>query len=103
MPRLAGLDAPGVLHHVMGRGIERKKIFYNDADMIICWVHDWKDCPNHIEVIELSLVINDAEDINSQIKTKKKLTEWQKFSQEKRLEGIEVAEIAKLWKKRKQS
>jgi hypothetical protein len=27
MPRLARLDAPGVLHHVMGRGIERKNIF----------------------------------------------------------------------------
>ena len=26
MPRLARLDAPGILHHVMGRGIERKKI-----------------------------------------------------------------------------
>ncbi len=32
MPRLARLDAPGVLHHVMGRGIERKKIFYSDMD-----------------------------------------------------------------------
>jgi len=32
MPRLARLDAPGVLHHVMGRGIERKEIFFNDAD-----------------------------------------------------------------------
>ncbi len=32
MPRLARLDVPGVLHHVMGRGIERKKIFYNDMD-----------------------------------------------------------------------
>jgi hypothetical protein len=30
MPRLARLDAPGVLHHVMGRGIERKNIFWND-------------------------------------------------------------------------
>ena len=29
MPRLARLDAPGILHHVMGRGIERKKIFIN--------------------------------------------------------------------------
>jgi len=27
MPRLARLDAPGVLHHVMGRGIEKRKIF----------------------------------------------------------------------------
>ena len=32
MRRLARLDAPGVLHHVMGRGIERKKIFVNDKD-----------------------------------------------------------------------
>ena len=32
MPRLARLDAPGILHHVIGRGIERKKIFYNDID-----------------------------------------------------------------------
>ena len=32
MPRLARLDAPGVLHHVMGRGIERKNIFWNKKD-----------------------------------------------------------------------
>ena len=32
MPRLARLDAPGVLHHVMGRGIEKKRIFYSDED-----------------------------------------------------------------------
>ena len=32
MPRLARLDAPGVLHHVMIRGIERCKIFLNDKD-----------------------------------------------------------------------
>ena len=30
MPRLARLDAPGVLHHLIGRGIERRKIFYKD-------------------------------------------------------------------------
>ena len=29
---LARLDAHGVLHHVMGRGIERKDIFWNDKD-----------------------------------------------------------------------
>jgi len=27
MPRLARLDAPGILHHVNIRGIERRKIF----------------------------------------------------------------------------
>ena len=32
MPRLARLDAPCVLHHVMGRGIERRKIFLNKKD-----------------------------------------------------------------------
>jgi putative transposase len=32
MPRLSRLDAHGVLHHVMGRGIERRKIFLSDRD-----------------------------------------------------------------------
>ena len=32
MPRQARLDAPGTLHHVMIRGIERGTIFRNDED-----------------------------------------------------------------------
>ncbi len=32
MPRLARLDAPGVLHHIIIRGIERKKIFTDKSD-----------------------------------------------------------------------
>ena len=32
MPRLPRLDAPGVLHHVMGRGIEKKNIFVSNKD-----------------------------------------------------------------------
>ncbi|WDN89375.1 hypothetical protein BuS5_02343 [Desulfosarcina sp. BuS5] len=32
MPRQARLDAPGVLQHVMARGIERSKIFCDDKD-----------------------------------------------------------------------
>ena len=32
MPRQARLDAPGVLQHVMARGIERRKIFRDDKD-----------------------------------------------------------------------
>ncbi len=32
MPRLARLDAPGVLHHVMIRGIEGRKIFLRSRD-----------------------------------------------------------------------
>ncbi len=32
MPRTARLDAPGVLHHIIIRGIERRKLFKDDAD-----------------------------------------------------------------------
>jgi len=32
MPRQARLDAPGLLQHVMARGIERRKIFRNNKD-----------------------------------------------------------------------
>ena len=32
MPRKARIDAPGALHHIICRGIERRKIFRNDAD-----------------------------------------------------------------------
>jgi putative transposase len=33
MPRQSRIDTPGALHHVMVRGIERSKVFRNDADM----------------------------------------------------------------------
>ena len=32
MPRQARLDAPGILHHVMGRGIEKRNIFWDNRD-----------------------------------------------------------------------
>jgi len=42
MPRLARLCAPGVIHHVMGRGIERKEIFFRrvgvEARGSISWI-----------------------------------------------------------------
>ena len=34
MPRGARIDAAGVLHHVMVRGIERRRIFNNDEDRV---------------------------------------------------------------------
>ena len=60
MPRLARLDAPGVLHHVIIRGIERCNIFKDDQDRddllkrlatllpesrIACYA--WSFMPNH--------------------------------------------------------
>ncbi len=38
MPRLARLDAPGTLHHVIIRGIERRDIVEDDQDRNN-WVH----------------------------------------------------------------
>lgn len=32
MPRKARIDAPGAVHHVIVRGIERRKIFWDDTD-----------------------------------------------------------------------
>jgi putative transposase len=32
MPRKARIDAAGALHHIIVRGIERRKIFWDDAD-----------------------------------------------------------------------
>ena len=32
MSRKARIDAPGAFHHIICRGIERRKIFYDDMD-----------------------------------------------------------------------
>jgi len=71
------------------------------VDLIVCWTHNWKECPKRIEVIELSSLLSTAEQIDSEIKIKRQLTAWQKFCQEKRLEGLAFGEIAKLWKEQK--
>ena len=64
MPRQPRLDAPGTLHHVMGRGIERTKIFPTDADRTdfvtrlsaLCQqgrlvVYAWALMPNHFHLL----------------------------------------------------
>ena len=64
MPRQARLDAPGVLHHVMGRGIEGTKVFRNQGDRNdflermggLCdagaWVvYAWALMPNHFHLL----------------------------------------------------
>ena len=28
-----------------------------DCDLIVCWVHNWTECPSHLEVIELSRLV----------------------------------------------
>ena len=40
MPRKARIDAPIALHHIIVRGIERRKIFYDDngRDNFLPWL-----------------------------------------------------------------
>jgi len=64
MPRQARLDAPGILHHVMVRGLERRAIFKDDADRedfvarlaalaeARAWtVYAWALLPNHAHLL----------------------------------------------------
>lgn len=36
----------------------------NEVDMLVCWEHDWKECPKSIEVLELQNEIIKLENIN---------------------------------------
>ncbi len=64
MPRGPRLDAPGVLHHVMARGLERRPIFRDDRDrrdfvqrlaaltQARAWtVYAWALLPNHLHLL----------------------------------------------------
>ncbi len=64
MPRGPRLDAPGVLHHVMVRGIERRPIFWDDGDRTdfvarlaalaeagTLVVYAWALLPNHAHLL----------------------------------------------------
>jgi len=75
----------------------------DDIDIIICWKHNWKKCPEHIEIIELSSLIDSVETISQEVKQPRELSVYNKFCQEKRLKGLSFAEIAELWKSRKSS
>jgi hypothetical protein len=71
------------------------------VDVIVCWKHNWTNCPEEIEIIELSTLLGDVEQIDKEIKTEKKLTAWQLFCQQKRLEGLAFSEAARLWREQK--
>jgi len=64
MPRKARIDATGALHHIIVRGIERRKIFYDDADRdafvsrlgkVLTETHTdcfaWALIPNHVHLL----------------------------------------------------
>jgi hypothetical protein len=68
------------------------------VDVIVCWRHDWPGCPASIEVIELSTVLADTEQIADHVKTEKRLTDWQEACRKGRLAGLTFTEIARGWK-----
>lgn len=39
----------------------RHKHHSDDCDAIVCWMHDWDECPKKIEVIELQTIITQLE------------------------------------------
>ena len=44
MPRKARIDAPGAQHHIIVRGIERRKIFRDDVDIALSgWSNAWQN------------------------------------------------------------
>lgn len=64
MPRQARLDAPGALHHIMVRGINRSNIFDDDQDKVRflehfgqnvtdgkCFVYAWVLMSNHAHIL----------------------------------------------------
>ena len=64
MPRKARIDAAGALHHIIVRGIERRKIFWDDADrdsfvnrlgQVVIETHTdcfaWAMIPNHVHLL----------------------------------------------------
>ena len=64
MPRHARLDAPGALHHIMVRGIDKSNIFRDEEDKTRflerlgqtvqdakCSVHAWVLMDNHVHIL----------------------------------------------------
>lgn len=71
------------------------------VDMIVCWKHDWSTCPEHIEVIELSSMIKNLESIAEEVKEPKKLSAYNEFCRQKRLEGYSFQDISRQWSEHK--
>jgi len=72
-----------------------------EVDIIICWEHNWPNCPEEVEVIELSSIIKVLEGIAVKGEKPKVRSSWNKFAREKRLEGYSFTEIAKMWHEQK--
>jgi REP element-mobilizing transposase RayT len=57
MPREARIDTPGALHHIIIRGIERRRVFYDDSDRDRTGMGDILDLLLHIYGLEIILYL----------------------------------------------
>lgn len=49
-----------------------------DCDTIVCWAHDWSECPKHIEVLELQSILPELE--NTVIEEPDKVSELSEYN-----------------------
>ena len=66
-----------------------------DVDMIVCWEHDWQECPKSIEVLELKNEINKLENIS--VEAPEKIGKSSEYEVEEYLKrgGAESAQLFK--------
>ena len=73
----------------------------NGADVVVCYRHNAPELEEHLEIIDLSKVLRDVQEGKEVIgheKKPSKLSAYQQFCQIKRLEGMSLAEAARMWK-----
>jgi predicted transport protein len=69
----------------------------SEADMIVCWEHDWQQCPKRIEIIELKEEINKLENIT--VETSEKISKSSEYDLKKYLKKRGSKESIALFKK----
>ena len=76
----------------------------NGADVVVCYVHNAPELEEQLEIIDLSKVLRDVQagkEVVGHQKKPSKLSDYQQFCQLKRLEGVSLAEAARLWQEQK--
>jgi hypothetical protein len=72
------------------------------VDMIVCWKHNWPECPKGIEITELSSFVAEVMKLRQrQEEHPGEPLAWLPFAQKHRLGGKSFAEISRLWKEEK--
>lgn len=62
-----------------------------DCDAIVCWIHDWNECPKHIEVLELQSILPELE--NTVIEEPDKVSELSEHNIDDLFSGAAVRHL----------